>query len=585
MTKEELLDKRTFIDLFSMTNDIEQAEKEVELRQLADELKCKRDFNKLFNVWQKTMKKKISYDNEIKAVDIPLEGLDAGSYTCNDKGVFKDSEIICYHPIIPVEKYVNVNNGREKIKIAFKKEGKWRYYIADKQQISMANKIVYLSDIGVEVTSENAKGMVAYLNEIINKNINIIPRKDSVSCIGWNNDSFIPYDKTAFFDGEDTYKTIYDSLQEKGDFEKWMGLVKELRKNKFIQIIMAVTFASPLLEKMDIMPYIVNLWSAKSGTGKTVACMVAMSSWGDPSSGHLHFSTNNTTNFYVRTASFLKNITMFCDELQIIKHSKEIQLDSLVMDLCNGKERGRATKENEIKEVKTWNNNFLFTNNDKLAKSNFGEQTYNRILDIECNEILITHGNSVVNLIKNNYGFAGKIYIKYIQEIFKNEPNRIREMFSEYYKNIVNNSKATEKQAICIASVMIANKLSQECLFKGEEELVIDDVRSFINDRDEIETWRSAYEYLLSIISANSKRFEENNNGEFWGQLTDYYCKINKSILDRELKKGGFEFDSLKRAWADKGLLEKNSQGRYFNNTKVYGHKGLYVTVNIKDIY
>ena len=29
MTKEELLDKRTFIDLFSMTNDIEQAEKDL----------------------------------------------------------------------------------------------------------------------------------------------------------------------------------------------------------------------------------------------------------------------------------------------------------------------------------------------------------------------------------------------------------------------------------------------------------------------------------------------------------------------------------------------------------------------------
>ena len=43
------------------------------------------------------------------------------------------------------------------------------------------------------------------------------------------------------------------------------------------------------------------------------------------------------------------------------------------MDLCNGKEKGRATKENEVKEVKTWSNNFLFTNNDKLAKANFGE--------------------------------------------------------------------------------------------------------------------------------------------------------------------------------------------------------------------
>ena len=581
MTKEELLNKQTFINLFSIQNEIEKAEKEVELRQYADELKCKRDFNKLFGVWQKAMNKKKNLGNEIKATDIPLEGLDAGNYVCNDKGIFKDGETICYHPIIPVAKYTNINSNKEKIKLAFRKNNKWNYFIADKQQISVASKIIFLSDIGIEVTSENAKALVSYLSEILNKNIDVIPNYDSVSCIGWNKNDFIPYDKTSFFDGEDTYKTIYESLQEKGDFNKWMGLVKQLRKNKFVQIIMATTFASPLLEKMDIMPYIVNLWSAKSGTGKTVACMVAMSSWGNPASGHLHFSTNNTTNFYVRTASFLKNITMFCDELQIIKHSKDIQLDSLVMDLCNGKERGRATKENEIKEVKTWNNNFLFTNNDKLAKSNFGEQTYNRILDIECNEILITHGNSVVNLIKNNYGFAGKKYIEYIKTV---GIARIREMFGEYYQKIMDNTKATEKQAICIASVMIGNKLSQECLFQDEEELQIDDVKSFINDREEIETWRNAYEYLLSVISINKKRFDENNSGEIWGKADEFFCIINKNIVDRELKKGGFEFDSLKRAWADRGLLEKNSQGRYVKNTKVYGCKGLYVTINIKDI-
>lgn len=581
MSKEELLNKQTFINLFSIANEIEQAEKEIELRQRASELKCLRDFNKLFNVWQKAMKKKISLGNDIKATDIPLQGLDAGNYVCNDKGIFKDSETICYHPIIPVAKYTNIKTNKEKIKLAFRKNGKWQYFIADKQQISVASKIIFLSDIGIEVTSENAKGLVSYLSEIINKNVDVIPNYDSVSCIGWNKNDFIPYDKTSFFDGEDAYKIIYESLKEKGDFNKWMGLVKELRKNKYIQIVMATTFASPLLEKMDIMPYIVNLWSAKSGTGKTVACMVAMSSWGNPASGHLHFSTNNTTNFYVRTASFLKNITMFCDELQIIKHSKDIQLDSLVMDLCNGKERGRATKENEIKEVKTWSNNFLFTNNDKLAKSNFGEQTYNRILDIECNEILITHGNSVVNLIKNNYGFAGKIYIDYIKRIGFDQ---IRTMFSDFYKKIIDNTKSTEKQAICIASIMIGNKLSQECLFQDEDELQIDDVKGFINDKEEIETWRSAYDYLLNVISANIKKFDQDNNSEFWGMLTDYYCKINKSILERELKKGGFEFDSLKRAWANKGILEKNSQGRYFNSTKVYGSKGLYVTINIKDI-
>ena len=89
MTKEELLNKQTFTNLFSIANEIERAEKEVELRQIADDLKCKRDFNKLFNAWQKETNKKINFDNEIKASSIPLSGLDGGNYICNDNGVFK----------------------------------------------------------------------------------------------------------------------------------------------------------------------------------------------------------------------------------------------------------------------------------------------------------------------------------------------------------------------------------------------------------------------------------------------------------------------------------------------------------------
>lgn len=582
MTKEELMSKSTFIKLFQIQNEIDRTEEEVKFRDIAKELGCIKEFSKLFNTWEKQMKKKISLDNEIKAPDIPIQNLDGGDYVCNAKGIFKDGEVICYHPMIPISKYTNNKTGKEKIKIAFYKNDKWNYSIVDKSTLSIASKIIYLSEIGVEVTSENAKGLVNYFSDIINKNIDKITNNESTSCIGWNNNDFIPYDKTSFFDGADDFKPIYNSICEKGDFNKWLELINQLRKNKYMQLIMATTFASPLLEKMDMTPFIVNLWSSKSGTGKTVACMVAMSSWGNPASGGLHFSTNNTTNFYVRTAAFLKNITMFCDELQIIKHSRDIQLDSLVMDLCNGKEKGRATKENEIKEVKTWYNNFLFTNNDKLAKENFGEQTYNRIIDIECNDYLVHHGNTVVNIIKNNYGFAGKIYIDYIKKVgFE----KIHSMFSEYYNKIVNNTSSTEKQAMCISSLLIANKLSQECLFKGEEELQIEDIKGFINDKEEIETWRNAYEYLISLIAVNSKRFEEQNNGEIWGRKEEFFCIINKSILIRELSKANFEFDSIKKAWADHDLMQKNSQNKYVWCTKVNGNKGYYIYINIKDNY
>ena len=50
-------------------------------------------------------------------------------------------------------------------------------------------------------------------------------------------DDFFAIDNTIVlrncdYEDEDI-KEYYDSLNEKGDFNKWMGLVKELRKNKF----------------------------------------------------------------------------------------------------------------------------------------------------------------------------------------------------------------------------------------------------------------------------------------------------------------------------------------------------------------
>lgn len=89
--------------------------------------------------------------------------------------------------------------------------------------------------------------------------------------------------------------------------------------------------------------------------------MIAMSIWGDPNAGALRLSSNNTQNYYLTISSFMRNITCYFDELQIVKRNKYLDLESLVMDLCNGTDKGRLTKESQTKAVKTWFNNFLFT--------------------------------------------------------------------------------------------------------------------------------------------------------------------------------------------------------------------------------
>ncbi len=588
MTKEELLKKETFITLFSIDNELDRTEKENEFIQIARDLKCMREFNNLLKVWKKEMSKKVVMDNEITAPNIPISGLDGGSFNCNEKGIMKKGEIICSHLLIPTYIYRNKKTGEEKVQLSFYKKRKWFNCIVDKYTISSAYKIVSLSRRGIEITSENARGIVTYLSEVININADLIPYGDSVSELGWDDDDFIPYNGVSVLDSVDDFKLVFESVKCNGNFDDWYKLVKKLRENKYIQIIMAVTFASPLLEKISVMPYIVNLWSSMSGSGKTVACMVAMSSWGYPANGGLHFSTNNTKNFYIKMAGFLKNITLFCDELQVIKHSKELKLDNLVMELSNGKERGRLSENSEIKQAKIWYNNFLFTNNDKLAKENSGEQTYNRIIDIECNEILIKNGKQVVEVIKKNYGFAGKKYINYIVDIgFE----KISKKVDEYAKQLCDNYFATEKQALCIATILVANKLSQECIFQGERQLTIDDVKDFVNDRDEILTWKKAYQYIIDDFAENKKCFEEDSNGKFWGRTiigSDsevYGYVVLKKNLVEELEKGNFEFDSIKKDWYKVEIIQKNTQGKLCQHTSVYGQKGTYVTLFIKEEY
>ena len=341
---------------------------------------------------------------------------------------------------------------------------------------------------------------------------------------------------------------------------------------------MAATLASPLLEKLNLQPYMVNLWSSLSGNGKTLSCMVAMSIWGNPDIGALRLSSNNTQNYYTVVASFMRNFTCYFDELQIIKRSKYLDLESLVMDLCNGTEKGRLNKNSQAKEVKVWYNNFLFTSNDRMVKENAGEQVYNRVIDLEIGEKIIENGQDIAKIIKENYGFAGRDYIKFVQKIGFDV---IFKHFKEINEEILQKTKATDKQANALASLLLANEIANKCIFEDDYILQVEDIIEYVNDKDEIRTASKAKEYIIDIINANTKRFEEYGYGECWGLKTDSYCIINAQILYRELYKGGYDFNTIKKEWAEDKFLEVNSQGRYIHNTKVRNEKGNYIKLNI----
>jgi hypothetical protein len=306
--------------------------------------------------------------------------------------------------------------------------------------------------------------------------------------------------------------------------------------------------------------------------------MVAMSIWGNPDIGALRLSSNNTQNYYSVVASFMRNFTCYFDELQIVKRSKYLDLESLVMDLCNGTEKGRLNKNSQAREVKVWFNNFLFTSNDRLVKENAGEQVYNRVIDIEIGEKIIENGQDIARIIKENYGFAGKEYIKYIQNIGFDV---IFERFKNILSEILSKTNATDKQASSLASILLANQLANECIFHDDYILEVEDIEEYVNDKSEIRTAIKAKDYIIGVISANYKKFEESNYGECWGMKDEFICTINAQILYRELEKGGFEFNTIKKDWSDMGFLEKNSVCRYIHQTTVRKEKANYIRLKL----
>ena len=133
---------------------------------------------------------------------------------------------------------------------------------------------------------------------------------------------------------------------------------KELRKNKTIRFIMATSFASILIEKLNINSFIVHLWGI-SGNGKTVTLMIAMSIWGNPGIGHLVKNLNSTSVGFERLSTFLYNIPFAGDELQTIKNKWD-SFDNLIMYLTEGIDRGRGQQFGGIETLNTWNCNFIF---------------------------------------------------------------------------------------------------------------------------------------------------------------------------------------------------------------------------------
>lgn len=485
------------------------------------------------------------------------EELYCGEYTCDDSGItyldYSGREVIvCRHPILPVQRLINIDTGEVKMEIAFKRGFRWQFRVFDKGTLASANKIVELSKYGVAVDSENAREIVKYLNFLESENYDKIPETSSVGRLGWIADyGFSPYVEELKYDGDLSYKHMFDSVQPCGDFDEWLKIAKTIRATGHIsKIILASSFASVLVEPLGGLPFFTHIWGGTEA-GKTVGLMLAASVWANPALGTYIHTFNSTYVGQEMMAGFCNSLPLCLDELQCIKDRKDF--DRLIYMLTEGIGKGRGAKAGGLQRIQTWKNCILTTGEQPITTGASGGGAVNRIIEIDCkDEKLFADPQTVADTVRRNYGHAGRLFVDKLGE----DMDSAKTAYKRFY-GLLSQGSSTEKQAMAGAMILTADYLADLWIFQDGHTIKIEDIRQYLTDKSEVDANARALDWLMDFAASNQQRFDpEDDRGETWGVIRDGYICIIKSVFDREMVNEGFNPSSF-LSWAKRqGLLD-----------------------------
>lgn len=547
-----------------------------ELSAYAERMKF-RGFKAMYKRYVESLKVQsgtVYIDNVTSFTGQPME-LNAGDWEAEDTGIFKkngfNDEMACPHPIMPIERLVNIDTGEEKLKLAFRKGAIWRKIIVSKIVLANSNKVTELAGSGIAVTSQTARAFVSYISDLENLNYDIIPERKSIGRCGYIADEgFSPFVEGLIFDGDANFKGMFEAIRSRGSVEKWLETAKEVRGMSLTaRILLAASFASPLLEPLNCLPFFVHLWGVDSGTGKTVALMVAASVWGDPTIGSFVKTFDGTTVGLEKTAAFLNNLPLCLDELQLAKDLKG-RTNFDVYKLAQGVGRTRGNRSGGVDLTPTWRNCILTTGESPLTGQAAGAGAVNRVLDIECRsaQAVIRDGMRISSIIKRNYGFAGRIFVEELYQpgVLEQVTERYRQLFQQ-----LNDMDTTEKQAMAAAAIILADELACRWIFQGTERpLTIEQISEFLASRAAVSAGDRGYQYLCDWVTQHSNQLVgRSDTVEVLGALDGNRAYIIRSVFERILQDAGYSTAAMISYLKQEHLLETrgraNTKGKRIN--------------------
>ena len=518
--------------------------------------------------------------------------LDCGNWAASDTGIYGTDKlgfevVACYHPIMPVQRLVNVDTKVHKVMLAYRLGKRWETVIEDRNVVSDSRSVISLSKYGIMVNSETSKALVRYLADVEQLNYDLIPEVSSVGRLGWiDGYGFSPYVDDLVFDGEEEYRTRFESIQERGSRDVWLDTVKAVRAGKtpgnvIARIVLAASFASVLVKPCNCLPFFVHLWGG-SETGKTVGLLLAASVWADPEIGKYIQTFNATDVSKELGAAFYNSLPLILDELQLVKDNRK-DFDRMIYQLSEGVGRTRGKKTGGLQKTPTWRNCVLTTGEHPIISPSSGAGAINRTLEIDCHDIhLFDDPKWVAVTLYNNYGFAGREFVERLMDDKAIEDAR---SLQAAMQDDLKTDDTMDKQTASAALILAADRMIERQFFQDGILLQPSDIAPYLVSKQTVNQNARALQYIYDQVNINAGRFspEISSNGEVWGDQDDQYIYIIKSKFDQLLQDEGYNASAF-IGWAkNQGILCCGTDGRPTKVKKILGKSARCVWIKCKN--
>ena len=489
------------------------------------------------------------------------------------------------------------DDGRVRALVRVSSRNGVRELSMERDDLLNANRIVgALAPLGAAVSTVNAKDVVRYLTECENVFGRVRPQCQSTRHLGWAGKplgAFVPYDagEVRFDPAADQVQKARPFMEPGGTLAEWVAGVAPVRaKSPAFRLVMAASFASPLVALLGVQAFIVYLWG-RSRSGKTPTLKAAGSVWGDPSEGpDGYFRTfADTPKSIVRAAAMLHDVPVIVDELQAKgavgagQAGKRHAVEDLLYSLSLGQERSALNSDRTMMRTGSWKALTIATGEIPVVGESTMTGAANRTVELNAEPFGDqAEAQAMHKLVASQYGTAGRAYI----EALRTNPCSIYEQQFSRMRAAVDAVAGGHPQAGNVALLAFADVLAgfyvfspgacewDECFASGVElaKWSLAHVTGGESDTD-----AKAIQRVAEFFAENSIHFDdgcEMDRLERWGMREDRGDGFGENwyvfpgALDRDLTAHGFDKAKTLRRMDDEGLIVRAAGQRGYGKQK-----------------